>query len=151
MRKKIYFLLFMLSPLFGEEETIAAGGKSYNYWQEFVNMLITLALILTLVFITVWFLKRFMRSRMHTLNRNTGIKIYERRALNPKASLYIVEILGKAVVISESPAGIQLITELDPDTNLDSLHSPPSPTFSKGLHRKIFKMFEKKSPSQDDR
>ncbi len=148
MRNKLYFLFFMLSPLFGEEDNaLPVEGQTYNYWHEFVNMLITLAVILTLVVISVWFLKRYMRSRMHNLNRGTGIKIYERRALNAKASLYIVDILGKSVVISESAAGIQLITELDPETDLDALLAPPQPAFRKSLRQKIFKLVRRDDSS----
>ena len=91
-------------------ETVEA--QSYNYWGDFVNMLMMLGVILVLIFVSVFALKKLMRSRMQQLNKSTGIKIVERRNLNSKASLYVVEILGKSVVISESPACIHLVTEL---------------------------------------
>jgi flagellar biogenesis protein FliO len=105
-------------------------GQSYNYWGQFVNMLLSLGFILVLIFVSVYFLKRLMRSRIQHLNRSTGIKILERRALNSKASLYLIDVLGKGVVIAESQAGIQLVTELPNDVNvgekLDELAEEPT-------------------------
>ena len=111
MKHFLNTLLFIFTPLFADDtinEITAKEGKTYNYWGEFVNMLITLAFVLVLLFATVWFLKKIMRSRVHSLNRSNGIKILERRPLNSKASLYLIEILGKGVVIAESQAGIRL-------------------------------------------
>lgn len=113
----VFFLLFFTSLLADEtvNDITAQEGQSYNYLGEFVNMVMTLAFVLVLIFVSVWFLKKIMRSRMQTLNRSNGIKILERRPLNQKASLYLVDILGKGVVISESQAGIHIVTEF-PDT-----------------------------------
>ena len=93
-------------------------GKSYNYWGEFVNMIITLLIVIALIFLSVIVLKKIMRSRMLQVNQGAKIKVLERRAINQKTSLYLVEIAGKAVVIGDSPAGLNLITEL-PDLVLD--------------------------------
>lgn len=94
-------------------------GQSYNYWGQFINMLVTLGCILVLIFVSVYVLKRLMRSRIQHLNRSTGIKILERRALNSKSSLYLVDILGKGVVISESQSGIQVVTEFPSDVKVE--------------------------------
>lgn len=99
------------------ESAPEASGQSYNYFEEFVNMMITLAMLLGLAIITLMVVKKVMRSKLRHAQANVAIKILEKRALNPKASLYLVEILGKAVVISESPQGIQLITEIPAEVN----------------------------------
>lgn len=132
----------------GEESALAdlaseeVIGQSYNYWGQFVNMLVTLGFILVLIFASVYILKRLMRSRIQHLNRSTGIKILERRALHSKASLYLIDILGKGVVISESQAGIQVVTEFPPDVKveekLDELQEEPTAireSFAKKLRR----------------
>ena len=110
--------------LFAEEPSLLelaqnfSEGKSYNYWGEFVNMIITLMIVVALIFISVIVLKKVMRSRMHHINRGARIKIIERRPINQKASLYLVDIAGKIVMIGESPAGLNLITEL-PDMKIE--------------------------------
>jgi len=125
-----------------EFTTQEAIGQSYNYWGQFVNMLITLGFILVLICISVYVLKRMMRSRIQHLNKSTGIKILERRALNSKSSLYLIDVLGKGVLISESASGIQVVTEFPSDVKveekLDELLEEPTAireSFAKKLRR----------------
>lgn len=141
-------LFFLAAHLFGEEggsETVNEGQR-YSYLGEVVNMLITLCVILVLIFLTVWFLKKMMRSRVKTLNRTNGIKILERRVLTQKSSLYLVDVLGKGVVISESAAGLQLITEFPEGIQVSELYEklqeaqPESIPFSETLSKKLRKL-----------
>ncbi len=132
------------------DEMVQAEGQTYNFGGQFVNMLLTLGFVLVLIFASVWLLKKIMRSRLQTLNRSNGIKILERRPLNPKASLYLVDILGKSIVISESAAGIHLVTEFAPDINAEELleklqeeQRASSPSFSAVLAKKLQKLKKK--------
>ncbi|MCH9625053.1 MAG: hypothetical protein S4CHLAM123_02200 [Chlamydiales bacterium] len=126
MRKILFLLFFTTASVFADEtsQELFNGvqeGQSYNFMGEFVNMLLTLGFIMVMIFATVFFLKKYMRSRVQTLNKSNGIKILERRPLNNKSSLYLVDILGKGVVISESQAGIHVITEFSEDVHIDQL------------------------------
>ncbi len=124
MKQCLALFLFFFTSAFADEtinEITAGESKSYNYWGEFANMLLTLGFVIILIFLTVWLLKKLMRSRMHSLNRSNGIKILEKRPLNPKAALYLIDVLGKGVVISESAAGIQLITEFTDTTKMQEM------------------------------
>lgn len=128
--------------------SIPSEGQSLPYWKDFINMLVTLLFVLALVFASIWFLKRVMRSRLNQLNRSTGIKVLERRSLAPKSSLYLISILGKGVVIAESPAGIQLITELPVDLNveealLEKQESLPTSSFTSVLQKKMKQMIKR--------
>lgn len=144
---RLFFLplFFICAPLLADD-MVALEGPTYNYGSQFVNMLLTLGFVLILIFVSVWMLKKIMRSRMQTLNRCTGIKIIERRPLSPKASLYLVDILGKGVVISESPTGIQCITQFPDGVNVQDLFDelqgePKSPSsFSATLAKTINKI-----------
>lgn len=124
---------------------------TYNYWTEFINMMLTLGFILVLIFASVYILKKIMRSKTKYLNQSTGIKIVERRVLSQKASLYLVNILGKGVVISESQAGIQLITEFSPDVDvellLDEMQEIKKPTLS--FREVMMKKLRRASPVQE--
>lgn len=154
MRKFFFLLLFIMLPLIAENQSQGsfvefteqtAEGQTYNYWGEFVNMLLTLVFILALIFLSVWVLKKIMRSRLKHLNRSTAIKVLERRPLNPKSSLYLVDILGKGIVVSESPSGIQLVTEFAEGVNveqlMEELGGAPAPiSFRKSLADKIRKL-----------
>lgn len=150
-----FFLLFsfLFTPLFAEDESLelfgGAQSQNYNFWGEFFHMMMTLGFIIILILVSVWVLKKIMRGRVQTLNRSNGIKILERRPLNPKASLYLVDILGKGVVISESQSGIQVITEFSHDTNIKELYEEmldqhsPSTGIKESLTSKLRKLTSK--------
>lgn len=97
------------------------SSHTFNYMGQFFNMIFTLAIVLGLIFVSVLFLKKIMRTKMRELNRSTGIKILEKRVLSQKASLYLVDVLGKGIVISESAAGVQLVTEFAQGTDIELL------------------------------
>lgn len=136
-------ILLAEETLFSEITTQAAPHLEYNYRGEFVNMLCMLGCVLLLVFVTVTLLKRLMRSRTQHLNQSTGIKILERRVLNSKTSLYLLDILGKGIVISESPSGIHCVTEFPPDVNVEELleaRQEERPSFRDSLLKKVRKL-----------
>jgi flagellar biosynthetic protein FliO len=120
-----------------------------HYWEEFANMIVTLIFVLALAFATLYVVRKIMRSKIKHLNKTTGIKILERRSLNPKASLYLVDVLGKGIVIAESQAGIHLITEFpdghDVELILSSFQEETKPTvsFPDVLQKKINGLFKK--------
>lgn len=117
----------------------------HPYWKDFVNMLITLFCILGLIMISIWALKKIFRSRMRQMNKHTAIKIIERRTLTPKSSLYLVNILGKNVVIAESQAGIQMITEVGQFEPDEEEKKETSSSFAAVLQKKMQTMFNPKS------
>ena len=113
-----YFIFSFLLPIFllsAEESSPLADElldhPTYNYWQEFIHMIITLGLILALVILVVWFLKKFMRNRLYQSSRQNQIQILEKRALSTKSALYLIEVSGKKILISESHSGIQCLSE----------------------------------------
>lgn len=111
--------MYCFFSFFADIESPILEGQTYNYWSEFFNMLMTLGFIIGLVILSVWFLKRIMRSRIKHLNRSTGIKILEKRALTNKSSLYLVEVLGKGILIADSAAGVQRLAEIEGGINLE--------------------------------
>lgn len=88
-----------------------SNGERF-FW-EFVNMLSTLGVILVVLLIIVWFLKRFNQTRLDQLNTNSSIKVLERRAISQKSVIYLVEIEGSALVFAESVNGITQLTQFE--------------------------------------
>jgi flagellar biogenesis protein FliO len=91
-----------------------------SFGTDFLKMFLMLGLVLGLAFVSVIFLRSMMGQKMKQLNRASGIKILERRILSQKSSIYLIDVLGKGLIISESPGGgIQLISEFPPGTDLE--------------------------------
>jgi flagellar biosynthetic protein FliO len=87
--------------------------EPFDFWSQFSKMMLALFMILALVFIGSWLLKKTVSSRVKNMNKQNKIKIIERRALNPKAHLYLLEVENKKILVGESPSGIHALLEIN--------------------------------------
>lgn len=76
-----------------------------KFLMEFVNMLATLGLVIGLILIVAWFLKRLVNNKLEQANLTSAIKVLERRTLSPKTSVYLIEIHDKTIALAESAEG----------------------------------------------
>ena len=90
-----------------------------RFFQEFMNMLTTLGLIVATIFFISWFLKRMVNTRIQQVNTTSLIKIVERRALSPKTTLYVVEIYDKQLIIGETATGMSTLGEFPAEKHED--------------------------------
>jgi flagellar protein FliO/FliZ len=65
-------------------------------------MFLTLIALTTLMALTVWFIRRLIRSRLEKGVGEQKIEIIEKRLLSPKTMLYLVEVDGEQVLLAES-------------------------------------------------
>jgi len=84
-----------------------------QYKPAFLKMLLILTALIALVILTFWIFKRLMRVRIHQGNMTKNIKILEKRIISPKSILYLIEIEGKRVLISESNLEVRKIKDFD--------------------------------------
>lgn len=71
-----------------------------------------LLLLLALVFLTVWLLRRLSQGRFRSFNQFKSIKILEKRPLSPKSILYLVEVHGKKLLVSESQCEVRSLATI---------------------------------------
>lgn len=127
--RKIAILLFFSSLLFGplccDETTLlkekakkavekyqeGEGKTEGSNFEELWSIVFALVVIIVLMFVGSWFLRRFMQGRMQQANITSTIKILEQRNLSQKSVLYIVEVYDKHLLIAESAAGAFGIAE----------------------------------------
>ncbi|NCF70840.1 MAG: hypothetical protein GWP59_03970 [Chlamydiales bacterium] len=95
--------------------------EPFSFWGQFSKMMLALFFILILVMIGSWVLKKTVATRIQTLNKQNQIKIIERRALHPKASLYLLEVENKKILVGESTQGIHKLAELSPTTDFSDI------------------------------
>jgi flagellar biogenesis protein FliO len=98
---------------FIEELKLAEEKGDSRFFQEFLNMLFYLGIIVLFIFIFMWVLKRLMNVRVEQINQTSAIKILERRSLTPKTTVYVLEVLGKAIAIADSVDGVTFLSEAD--------------------------------------
>lgn len=126
------YLLF--SQVFGNEETPASS----HFAEDILHMSTTLIIFLACIAGALFIIKKLMKGRLNYINNTTSIKILERRALHAKASLYLIEALGKIVLISETQGHINLITEINDPVHLkEEIATPPKESFTDLLKKKL--------------
>lgn len=101
-----------LTPIEEELKRSEREGGS-RFFEEFMQMLYTLGMLVAVLMVGMWILKRLMAVRIEQANISSAIKIQERRNLTPKTTIYILGIFGKSFAIAESSNGITLLGEGD--------------------------------------
>lgn len=75
-----------------------------------LNMFFTLGLLISVVLLASWALKKMMSSRVQQVNETSLIKIIEQRALTAKTVVSLIEIQGVELAIAESTNGVTVLT-----------------------------------------
>ncbi len=80
----------------------------------FVTMLLETMLALGLVCGLAYLVFRFALPRLTTArSANSMVRVVDRVGLDPRKSLYVVEVAGRWLLIGASEAGVHLVSELD--------------------------------------
>lgn len=101
------------SPQVVDQDYPAQEPAAPNFETAFMKMIVIVVGILVLIFLCIWLIKRFSRNRITSMNHLRNIKILERRPLSPKTMLYLLEVGGKQVIISESHLEVRKVTSID--------------------------------------
>ena len=80
-----------------------------SYEGTLLKMFLTLGGLIFLALVTVWLLKRFAHGRFGGLGSQKKISILEKKHLSPKTALYLVELEGKKILLSESQLEVKMI------------------------------------------
>ncbi len=92
---------------------LALPGPSESLAGALVRMLLVLALVLALVYLTLNFgLRRLMRG---VAGSQALVQVHERVPLDPKKSLYLVEAAGEYLLLGAGDGPIPLLTRIDPE------------------------------------
>lgn len=103
-----------------ENKAESVEETSRDFYSEFFHMLFILGIVVAVLILLTWVLKRMQNARLTGSNRDSLIRVLEARHLSAKSSLYFVEILGKGILVGESHTGLVLLGELPLDTDEDS-------------------------------
>ncbi len=128
MKALIFTLLLVCSSLFSQESGSEPQENYPDYFakelkkadeagdsrfaQEFSNMLIYLGGIVAFIYLFMWILKRMMQTRIEQSNQTKNIRVLETRPLNPKTTLYVVEIGNQSFALADSVNGVTYLNEV---------------------------------------
>jgi flagellar biosynthetic protein FliO len=84
-----------------------AAGSSYG------EMLVGSLLVLGLVCLAAWLIVRFGTRRLWPARGAGALEVLARMPLEPRRSLYVVEVGGKTLLVGTSEMGLAVLSELD--------------------------------------
>lgn len=120
MNNMLFSILFYFTPLAAQVKQIplpaelkeAENVPETRFMSEFFYMLFILGIIVVMLYIGAWMFRRMLAQRNQQMNITSNIKIVEQRTLSPKSALYIIEVFGKSMLISESMNGVKFLSEV---------------------------------------
>lgn len=90
-----------------------ASPEFDRFYGEFFKMLLMLGLIVLFLVLISWFVKRMLNSKMTQINSKSLIQVVERRLISQKTTIFILNVMGKHVVIAESHQGVTSLGGFD--------------------------------------
>jgi flagellar biogenesis protein FliO len=94
------------NPFSLENPVVEAPLDNSKFMNEFFYMLFLLGVLITMVYLAAWFLKRMTNVRAEQLNATSTIQILEKRVLSTKTSLILLEIEGQQILVAETPTTV---------------------------------------------
>ncbi len=91
-----------------------------HFVNQLTNMLTTLGVILGLILLVTWFLRKMLHTRIQQMNTSSNIKVLESRNISTKSSIHVLDVYGKGIVVAESLNGITPISQFVIDTESPS-------------------------------
>jgi flagellar biosynthetic protein FliO len=85
---------------------------------DFVRMLIILALVVGVIYLLFWILRR---SSGKKIQENDLIRVLGSRSLAGNRALHLIEVGGSVYLVGASDGGVQLISEITEKESLDSV------------------------------
>jgi len=98
-------------PLGGGLEDLAPAPGGFNALESVRRMLVALLIVVALICIVVFVLKRLIGGAPVLLDQKLG-RVVGRIYLSPKAVLYLVKVGSKVLLIGTTPTTINLIAEM---------------------------------------
>lgn len=87
----------------------------------FTKMILSLIVIVILLFVSYWFIRRLIQNRLEKGVGDAAIQIIEKRMISPKTMLYLIEVDQKRVLIAESQLEVKRLESFA----VDSREAPP--------------------------
>ncbi len=97
------------------EEIDKEDAHAADFSGELAQLGLSLGIILAVLLLLSWVVKRFLNTRVEQVNSSSNIKVLEKRYLNPKAVIYLVGIGNKNIIVGESPQGLVNLGEIRGD------------------------------------
>ena len=103
---------------------VEAGTSGFSFIGSLLQMLAALAIVVGIILLMYHAANKWLPKLSTAGGIGRYIRVLETRYLAPKQALVLVEIGGEYLLIGNSPAGIQLIKQIDMLEEIDLVEEP---------------------------
>jgi len=119
--------------------------ETASYFGALMKMLLALGVVLALMIMSVYVLRRLLGHPASLSGEGEAIKVLAVRSLGPKSNILIIDTLGKVVVLGVTGNAMHVITTLEDSDQLNALrrlrerHALPSSPLWDKIRQKVGK------------
>ena len=127
---------------------MTGSGAAASYSDLLITSIVVLAVVCVVAFATVKLVGRFLAT-----GRTRGahlLDVIARVPLEPRRSLYVVDVAGKTLLVGTSEMGLSVLSELDAAEVKARAPSHARPTFSELVRNALARKRSPASPPADD-
>jgi flagellar biogenesis protein FliO len=84
-----------------------------DYGSALIKMFLSLIVVVILLTVTFWFLRRLVQTKLRRGVGNQSIQILEKKMISSKSMLYLIEVEGQKVFLAESQLEIRRLQTWD--------------------------------------
>lgn len=107
-----------------QENAPREAAEETRYGELWSKTLLLLIVMLLILFVGTWYMKRFGAVKGKDAAGDVRIKLLEKRVISPKAVVYLLSIDGHKIALSETSSGIQVLHEITQRPKPFSLEAP---------------------------
>ena len=111
--KSLFIIFCLVFATFSFAEDLPPDFKAHlekndseHFFSQFINMLMTLGLIVSIILIAAFFIKKLLHAQIDSVNSKSAIKIIDRLSISTKSTVYILDIQGEKFIVGESINGL---------------------------------------------
>jgi flagellar biosynthetic protein FliO len=119
-----------------------------NFSKSIFRSFLYLLVILGLLILTIYFLKRFFFKEVNISTSTKSLKIISSIYIGDKKRICLIEVLGRILVLGVTPTSIDLLTEIEGDKVVDIVSEMEKDQSSKKSFKKTMKDAEDKFDSE---
>jgi len=95
----------------------------YSLIVSFIKMIFALAVVLGLMIVSAYLLKRIISHTPAGVDNGNAINILMTRYLGPKQSIMMIEVLGQMLVVGVSSGQMTLLTQITDPVLIERMHT----------------------------
>lgn len=95
---------------------------SISFFWSFFKMLAALAIVIALMIVAAYFIKKYFLHSLPDIGGGALINILSTRHVSPKNSIILVEVLGQVMLVGVSGQQISLLSRIDDPAAMEKIH-----------------------------